>query len=362
MKPRFRPQLFQFEAREVPAALSAQLTDGSIISGLFTTPSGADPTSMSGQYSLSDLTVTKNVGGSGGMSFVVQPGSTPTVTYENGVLVSVDATLQNATNGGDVMVLAQNSVQEGTTTAVAFAYDGAITMQTFTLPNGTTGAISYGLPYNQIDATRPNQTLLPSSGFNVNIAGQNFTPGSGDFTTTPTLQFSYGVLQGTDFALNTPGTPYLSISVAVATGIATIQTAPDQFIAAPAPSQNASIQIDFSTLKIPPAGGPFELTLRVITGDPKNPTDVKVSVQRGANPNQVRDAFNVALFDMGITAYIAGGANGTGLLIQGIKAQGNTPAKQLTEIQALGFTAVGEAPKFVTSTKTPLGADPVYSP
>ena len=43
----------------------------------------------------------------------------------------------------------------------------------------------------------------------------------------------------------------------------------------------------------------------------------------------------------------------TGLIIQGIKAQGNTPAKQLTEIKTFEFNNVGGAPKLITRTKTP---------
>lgn len=52
----FRPNLL---AREVPASFSFQLQDGSIGSGLFTTPDGVNPAQASQTFNLSDLSVTK---------------------------------------------------------------------------------------------------------------------------------------------------------------------------------------------------------------------------------------------------------------------------------------------------------------
>lgn len=90
----FRPKLLVLEAREVPACFSFQLQDGSIGSGLFTTPDGVNPAQASQTFNLSDLSVTKN-----NVTYSVQPGAT--ATYEYGTLVAVSA----VANGPDTITL-----------------------------------------------------------------------------------------------------------------------------------------------------------------------------------------------------------------------------------------------------------------
>jgi hypothetical protein len=348
----FRPQLEQVEAREVPAAFSAQLADGSHISGIFTTPSG-DPTTLTGTFSLVDLTVTRS--NTNGAVYTTQPGAQ--ATYSNGALVSVTGVAQGTVNGTvDTINLNGNTVVDGSYSA-PLALDGAPTQQTFTLPDGTVGAVSYTIPWSLVDTTQANQSLTPTA-FNVNIAGQNFTYPSANFTTAPTLQFQYGDLQGATFTVNTPGTPYLSIGIA--NGIASVQTAPNQFINAPAPQTNASVTIDFAALKVPATGGPFDLTIRVTagTGAPKN---VEITIEAGASANSIRDQFQIALFDNGFTVYAVGGATGTQLQIQGTPAQGDNPAQQLSAIKTFWFDAVGNPPKLMGRTKSPGGTLPTYT-
>jgi len=319
--------------------------------GTFSTPAGVDPTQASQTLAVTDLTMTVSNPGSttGGIPLTVQPGATATYSY--GVLVGGNATA----TGVATVVLNQGGVTVAGYSAPA-SYDPAITMQTFTLPDGTSGAISYDVPYDQINPTLSSQTLTPLA-FNLNIAGQKFSLGSSGFTIPPTLSFANGDLVGVNFKVNTPGTPYPSISVI--NGLATIQTGPTSFVNAPAPSTNASVAIDFANINVPAAGGPFDVTIRVTAGTVVK--SITVSVENGVSANAIRDAFNTALYDNGITAYPSGGDTGTRLIIQGAKANGAVAAQQLTSVETF-FSSLGAGvgPKLETRTKGPSGGLPGY--
>jgi hypothetical protein len=80
----------------------------------------------------------------------------------NGTLVGVNAVVQLTDSNGNVtdeLDFNGTTVQEGVNTA-ALALDGADTQETFTLPDGTVGAISYDTPYDQIDPSQASQSLL----------------------------------------------------------------------------------------------------------------------------------------------------------------------------------------------------------
>ena len=66
---------------------------------------------------------------------------------------------------------------------------------TFTLPDGTAGSISYTLPWGSVDPSQSSQNISLSD-LDLTIDGQSFAEGTADFTTTPTLQYSYGNLTG----------------------------------------------------------------------------------------------------------------------------------------------------------------------
>jgi len=55
---KFKPRLESMEAREVPVALSFQLLNGAVGSGLFSTPAGVDPAQGWQSLAITDLTVT----------------------------------------------------------------------------------------------------------------------------------------------------------------------------------------------------------------------------------------------------------------------------------------------------------------
>ncbi|MCI0705077.1 MAG: hypothetical protein L0241_28790 [Planctomycetia bacterium] len=184
----FRPKMEFLEVREVPAAFSFQLPDGSIGSGQFSEPEGVDPAQPSQSFVRDgQLTVTKS-----GVVYTVQPGAT--ADYANGVLVGVTGTA----TGPDVINLNGPTVTVGSYSAPV-TFDGADTMLSFTLSDGTVGAISYDIPWDDVDLAAASDSVSPLN-FRLNIAGQNIDYPSGSFTTPPALHFEDGEFTGLTFA------------------------------------------------------------------------------------------------------------------------------------------------------------------
>lgn len=233
---------------------------------------------------------------------------------------------------------------------VPITYDAADTQATFTLPDGTVGAISYAVPWGQVDPTQASQSLTPTA-FNVNLAGYDYAYayGTASFSTAPTLQFAYGDLVGISFALSLTGagSPYSSISVA--SGVATaVDAVTSQSIAAPvANTGSASITLDFSTVTIPTGMAVKTYYLEVFTADGKT-QKVKVEVSAGASQEDVRNAFETALSGAGIVVKPSGT---TKLTIQGSAQSG------LKRVVSSGFPTQETSPKQIART---AGADDTY--
>lgn len=192
MSIKFRPQLLALEARDVPAAFSFQLPDGTTGHGTFATPDGVDAAQASQALAVNDLTVVI-----GGVSYPVSPGAT--AHYANGSLLGV------AASGGDTFTMYVTTIEVNGDSAPV-AYDAADTRYEFVFSNGMGGTIRFDIPWDEVDDSVASQTVSPI-GFNLNIAGQNFTLGSANFTTLPTLQFAYGQIQGVNFVLDTTTAP-----------------------------------------------------------------------------------------------------------------------------------------------------------
>ena len=203
MSNRFRPQLNALEARDVPAAFSFQLPDGTAGSGYFSAPAGVDPAEASQSLALTDLSVTY-----AGAGYAVASGAT--AAYAAGVLTGVTAT---ATTGTEPAIsLSGTSVQVGTATA-AVAYDAAATRMTFALFDGTSGAISFDVPWGQVDASLSYQTVAPTA-FRASVGGQTYALGSATFPGSPALVFESGAFTGVNFEVSTPaGSGYSSIAI-----------------------------------------------------------------------------------------------------------------------------------------------------
>jgi hypothetical protein len=351
MTSRFRPQMEALESREVPAAFSAHLADGSNITGIFTTPPAVDPSQGTQQFTLTDLTVTRS--NTNNATYTVLAGAQ--ATYSNGALVSVTGVAQQLDSQGHVLDqinINGTTVQDGSYLA-PLALDGAETQLTLTLPDGTVGTVSFTIPWTSVDPTQSSQGVAPTT-FNVNIAGQNYTLGSATFTNGPMLGFSHGDLMGLSFAVTTPNSPYLSVSFSgpLANGIANVQIAPNQFVVAPTKDTGpASITLDFANVPIPATGTKI-YTLKVRTQDSKE-VDANVEIAAGATAAQLRDLFSSTLDGLGIVAKDSGA---TGLNIRG---SATSPLKSIEPV----FGTVSAAPKLIGRTPAADGTTyPSYNP
>jgi hypothetical protein len=120
------------------------------------------------------------------------------------------------------------SVSVATGQAVTGLNASLVTPQqmTFALPDGTTGTISYTIPWNQVDPTQPSQSIALTD-FTITVGGQTFSEGSANFTTPPSIQFAYGQQTGLTFALDTSTSgspPSLFSSLDTSTTLSTSST------------------------------------------------------------------------------------------------------------------------------------------
>jgi hypothetical protein len=347
MNAHFRPQFEVLEGRDVPAAFSFQFYDGTTGFGEFATPADVDPSEASQNLLITDdLTLT-----SGGQAYAIDGAI---ASYAYGVLTGVTATAYGVVNSDQLDVGgAWVSGDSGWTTVT---YDATDAQVGFTLPDGTTGAISYTTPYDQIDPTQASQSLALSA-FNLNIAGQNFAYGSASYTTAPTLQFEYGHLVGVTFAVDTSavtGFPYASISGASGT-ITAIDIVTSLPLSAPAKSKNASVVIDFNAITIPTTTqGEQEFSIRVTATDGTQ-MSVSVMVKPGDTKTEVRDKFEELLVNAGFKATAVGS---TMLDIKG--TTGANPS-QLKKVETFNFGYTGDHPKLLEKTPSPDGVEPTYS-
>jgi hypothetical protein len=245
----------------------------------------------------------------------VQPGAT--ADYENGTLVGVTAT---ATNGADTLQFADGTVYMNGQDYANVAYDAADSDIAFQLPDGpngtpgTVGAISYTVPWDQVDTTQASQSLTPTA-FNLNVAGQNFNYGSANYTQAPALLFAYGEFVGVTFALTPPvGFTYGSITGSFDGNGNNIITATQagtgtQFIAA-AEKRLAAQNVQFSTYTSPASA--INLTVTVTLSDKTDVQEV-IGIPANAQPATVATLVYSVLKDDGLDVTL----NGTNLLIKG---------------------------------------------
>lgn len=337
MTTKFRPQLLALEARDVPAAFSFQLADGSTGHGTFATPEGVDAAQAWQQLEVNDLAVTLS-----STEYTVAP--VPFAYYANGVLVGVVA---NTFSGADQLDLTLSGAQLNGGSTAPIAYDAADTQYNFQFSNGVGGTISFTFDWSQVDPTLSSQALTPTA-FNVNIAGQNYAYGTANYTTAPTILFANGDLVGVSFAVNmAAGSPLLSVSVGngIATGIDAITNLPlNSPVAAKGP---ATLTLDFSTITIPTTGSKkIKLTVYA-TGNVVK--EVEVEIFPGATTATVTATMKAALEGAGFTVSAVGT---TQLTISG------TATSELTKIVADGDAT--KRPKLVGRAANEQGTYPEF--
>lgn len=224
MDSRFRPRFESLEGRDVPAAFSFQLSDGEIGNGSFTTPESVSAAEATQTFALTDLVVSVH-GKTMTSADLLEDGGidedgVATARFSYGVLVEVYAEYRVPDTTNDEFRIVHDEARWspspypiGAATG-AIAFDGADVQADFTLPGDVTGALSYAIPWDSVDATLASQSVALTT-FNLNMAGQNFAYGSANFTTAPTAQFAYGQFTGLSYAINTAtatGFGYSSIS------------------------------------------------------------------------------------------------------------------------------------------------------
>jgi hypothetical protein len=223
---RFHPLVEFLEIRDVPAAFSFQLPNGTIGSGQFTMPTDDVNAALSFQeILLSDVELTIE-------GATAAATGTPEAIFEfgvfQGVAAGIPAELIPASYDGvglaEGFVTGFDLVAEDVF-AVPVVYDTADTQITFQLPDGTAGAISFNDLGSQVDSTQASQSI-PLTTFTLNIAGQNFSYGSASFTTSPSALFENGAFKGLNFVLDTSGIanfPYTALSMSSLTVTADLQ-------------------------------------------------------------------------------------------------------------------------------------------
>jgi hypothetical protein len=299
----FRPQLLALEAREVPAAFSFQLADGTTGHGTFATPDGVNPAQGSQSLAVPDLTVTI-----GGVSYPVNPGAT--ANYANGVLLGVVA------SGADAFELSLSGVEFNGSSAPV-AYDAAGTAMTFSLSDGNSGAISFQIPWESVDATLSAQSLTLQD-FNLNLAGRQFTMSDVIVDAAPTINFVSGRVVGVTFALGIPalGFPYSAVSMsqgvvaATLTGGGTVQGDANYLLANASSKPITNVGITFAA-----AAETYSYELSIKYGD-KTYT-IKAVIAGGSSAEVIRDtvlnALSNKLANSGLTVSKSGT---TGIITQ----------------------------------------------
>lgn len=271
---KFRPRFECLEGRDVPASLSFTLTDGEIGSGSFTTPAGVDASQAAQTFALTDLVVSVH-GKTMGAADLLEDGGenedgVATARFAYGVLVGVKAEYLVPGTANDLFSLLADQAKwmpypypQGASTG-GVTFDGADTQATFTLPGDVTGALSYDIPWDQVDATQASQSI-PLTTFNLNIAGQNFTYGSANFTTNPSALFEYGEFKGLSYVINTSATPGFAYSSVSQSGM-TITAVPNvgQPVFTSMVVAQRSIVLDFTQVT---TGQSYVFRIRLLKGD-----------------------------------------------------------------------------------------------
>jgi len=343
MNRKFRPQLLALEARDVPAAFSFQLPDGTAGHGTFAMPSGVDAAQASQSLAVADLTVVQN-----GLEYLVQPGATANYAYGALVGVTAVASVSMSVPGApptDSAQLNNATVQVGGSVAPV-AYDAADTQQSFSLPNGTTGAVSYQIPWELVDFDLASQTLSLTN-FNLNLAGSNFAFGTANYTTPPTILFEFGEFKGVNVAINTtgPGFAYTSVVLTGINAVVTVVGGQQFFVAAP--PERTALVIDFSGAGGNPLG--YEIRIRVDT-QAGNQADISFNVAANTSGGILRDLISTVLKDKGFDVERSGDAR---LIVQSKKKDDHlvkvrfdgTALQQLGAIKGRGVNSGIVTPK-----------------
>ena len=345
MLTKFRPCLESLEGRDVPAAFSFQLPDGGVVSGQFATPDGVDIAEEFQDLNIPDLTVAVGTTTHAAADFT----DTPVAHYSHGVFLYVTFDLQNPAPGYDSISAGIDDefaaiVIDGELFTQAVTYDAATTQAAFAFSNGTAGALSYTIPFEDVDASLASQSLAVS-GFNLNIAGLNLAQGSASFTTPPTAEFEFGVFQGLTFTINTSTTPNFALTSISMSGmnITAIVTGSGQQLQSNVVAAQTALVLDFSQVTTGKAYV-IHFSLKKADGTLLETADITISAD--ATRAQIVDAILTA-FDGNQTFTVTADGNEVKIVA--------APGSGWDKLDYKTFTIPGQventvkAPKFVYS-------------
>ena len=238
---------------------------------------------------------------------------------------------------------------------------------TFQLMDGTRGSINFSIPWNQVDDTQENQSIALTD-FSITLGSQTFYEASTTFTTSPSVQFAYGQMEGITFAFDASGSglPYSTVSMSgsnVLSAFNTLTNMLESTTAAAVPTGG----LDFSTVfSLGGPNGKTEYPGKILgTGTPpKGKLVVVINTQNGKpfavevdfgdqiSASALVDALNLALAGEPVTATIS--SNGNSIQISGTA---DNPITSITatltggqNFGSIGWTSIG-AVNVITSIK-----------
>jgi hypothetical protein len=209
------------------------------------------------------------------------------------------------------------AVVGGSSATVAF--DKADTEETFYSIAGG-GAISYDIPWSQVDPDVPNQYLTLAN-FNLNLAGQNIGAGyTYPGSDAPQVHFQNGEFKGLVFDLDTSALAGFPVSRLTMSGLDLDYVFGGQTFQVRADLGSTFVHLDFTGTTV---GRDYTLTITIETADGTLPV-IGVGITAAATPETIRTTVATALE----TAKVAVRSAGTTQLI--ISDADGKPLKSVT--------------------------------
>ena len=201
---------------------------------------------------------------------------------------------------------------------------------TFELMDGTQGSMNFSIPWGQVDPTQASQSIALTD-FSLTLGSQTFYESSTTFTTSPSIQFAYGQMQGITFAFDASGSglPYSTVSMPGSDVLTAYNTNMNMPESTTANAANPTTTLIFTNMHAPgkPNGeiGEGSLLFTIVTQNGTEEFGVQIG-PTGSTPDGLASEVQAALANHGFTATI-GGPSKTNVTFQGAA---NNPISSVT--------------------------------
>ncbi|MBX9584518.1 MAG: hypothetical protein K2X87_29810 [Gemmataceae bacterium] len=214
-------------------------------------------------------------------------------SYKDVTLTPVDDTVPEVAESAGVQILSGSGYTiSGSSSAWVTIGDNDAQL-TFSSLGGYKGAIGYTVPWDSVDASQSSQSIALTD-FKLNVAGK-VLPGSGEtVTTSPTIQFAYGVFTGVTFGYNTSAVasfPFNSVSMSGLT-VSAVMRVGGQNVTATATVTQPMALFDFSSFT---TGVGYRLEVRVKDAGGNVIDEATVTIAAGATKQDVVTTIAAAL-------------------------------------------------------------------